>query len=318
MAQENPIALVLGAEEYLADRAITGLTREWIANDPTSTSQTISASGLEVGEITDLTAPSLFGERRCLILRDAEDLTAAVQQELATYLANPEPDLLLIIAHRSGAKGKAVVDLVKKAGASVITVTPVKKEGEKLDFVRAEFAGAGRKIAADAVKALVDAVGSDLRELAAACSQLLADTQGQVTAAMVERYHSGRIEATGFKVADAAVEGRSGEALATLRHALATGTDPVLVTSALASALRTLAKVGSAPRGAQGAALASQLGLAPWQVDKARRQLTGWDGARITTAITAIALADAAVKGADADPIHALERAVLTIAAARG
>ena len=57
--------------------------------------------------------------------------------------------------------------------------------------------------------------------------------------------------------------------------------------------------------------------MAPWQVDKARRQLSGWNGASITDAIAAIARADGQVKGGGSDPAFACEEALIAIAAAR-
>ena len=85
---------------------------------------------------------------------------------------------------------------------------------------------------------------------------------------------------TGFKVADAAVEGRYEEALRLLRHALATGADPVPVNAAFAVGLRTLAKVGGASRSARPDDVARDLGLAPFQVRKARGQLGRLDSGR--------------------------------------
>jgi len=64
-------------------------------------------------------------------------------------------------------------------------------------------------------------VGSDLRELAAACDQLAADTDGLIDEPVVARYYRGRAEATGFTVADRAVEGHLAQALEQLRWALA-------------------------------------------------------------------------------------------------
>lgn len=144
----------------------------------------------------------------------------------------------------------------------------------------------------------------------------MADTTGLITADLVARYHGGRVEATGFRVADAAVEGRAGEAVALLRHAVATGTDPVPLVAALAAKLRVLAKVGAA----RGRMLdpARDLGLAPWQVDRARRELRGWSPEGLAAAIGAVARADAEVKGAGRDAVFAVERAVLAIAQARG
>ncbi len=92
--------------------------------------------------------------------------------------------------------------------------------------MRAEFRQAGRTIEESGVRALLDALGSDLREIAAACGQLAADTDGVIDQSVVARYYRGRAEASGFTVADRAVEGRLGEALELLRWALAVGRVP--------------------------------------------------------------------------------------------
>ncbi|HUW78472.1 MAG TPA: DNA polymerase III subunit delta [Candidatus Nanopelagicaceae bacterium] len=311
------LVLALGPESLLADRATERIVAEIRANEPLASVQTLSAAEIGVGEIGDALAPSLFGERRVLVIRDLQDLSADCAGDITSYLSNPDENITLILMHKGVTKGKALLDAVKKAKPLEIACKAIKKDNEKLDFIRAEFAGHGRKIDAEAARALVDAVGGDVRELAGAASQLVSDIVGAIDSAAVERYHGGRVEATGFKVADAAIDGNIGVALATLRQALDTGTDPVLITSALASGIRTLAKVGSASRGVRSAELAGQLGLAPWQIDKARRQLAGWNAASITVAVQAAARADGAVKGGESDPIYALERAVMTIAKAR-
>jgi DNA polymerase-3 subunit delta len=175
-----------------------------------------------------------------------------------------------------------------------------------------EFRRAGRKVTQDAVRALVEAVGKDVRELAAACEQLVADTTGVIDEGLVAKYHGGKVEATGFRVADAAVAGNAGEALRLLRHAIATGVDPVPIVAVLAQQLRQLVKVGAAGRG-RSADVARDLGLAPWQVDKARRGLSGWGPEGLAHAIQAVALADFEVKGGGRDPVYSVERAILTI-----
>lgn len=80
------------------------------------------------------------------------------------------------------------------------------KPADRLAFVRAEFRTAGRSATPEACQALVDAIGSDLRELASAVSQLTADVEGTVDEAVVGRYYTGRAEASSFTVADRAVE----------------------------------------------------------------------------------------------------------------
>ena len=92
---------------------------------------------------------------------------------------------------------------------------------DRADFVRREFRRYKITVDDDTVALLLDAVGSDIRELAAACSQLVADTGGTVDAAAVRRYHSGKAEVTGFDVADKAVQGDVPGSTEALRWAMA-------------------------------------------------------------------------------------------------
>jgi DNA polymerase-3 subunit delta len=164
----------------------------------------------------------------------------------------------------------------------------------------------------------VGALGNDLREVASAVAQISTDAPaGVIDELTVDKYHQGRIETTGFDVADATLDGNLPAALIALRSALETGTDPVMITSAIASSLRSLAKVSGANRNQKSFELAGALGMAPWQIDKARRQLNRWSPGQIADAVGAIATADAEVKGAASDPIYALEKAVTKIASSQ-
>lgn len=307
--------LLLGSEAALADRALAKLQVQLREEGAEVTS--LSASDVFAGDIADALAPSLFSEKRALVLRDLQDLPDENKPEITRYLADPDPSITVIFIHKGGVKGKALLDQIKKANAQIITCDALKKESEKQEFVRHLFLDLGRKATPGAVNALIGAVGTDLRELTAACSQIASDTAGVIDEAMVDKYHQGKVEMTGFDVADAALDGDVSRALLTLRNALDSGTDPVMVTSAIASALRGLAKVSGTNRGSKSFELASVLGMAPWQIDKARRQLSSWSQAGIARAVGAIALADAQVKGAAVDPIYALERAVTEIARSR-
>lgn len=311
-----PVVLVKGTEGLLVDRAVDRLLELARAEDPAVEVTHLEAAAYEHGQLELVASPSLFGERRCVVVDGAEAMTDALLEDALVYLRAVPDDVWLVVRHNGGTRGKKLLDAIGQGGFPVVACEPVKRDAEKADFVRADFRRAGRRIDPDAVQALVEAVGADLRELGAATSQLVADTSGTVSSDVVLRYYGGRVEATGFKVADAAVAGHAGEAVALLRHAVATGTGPVPVVAALAMKLRTLAKV-AATRGRSGVS-AGELGLAPWQIDRARRDLDGWTPEGLASAITAVAAADAEVKGLGRDPVFAVERAVLRVAAARG
>lgn len=315
-----PIVLVRGKEDLLAERALDRLERLARARGEQSGPGVVlevtklEAAGYESGRLAMLASPSLFAEPRHIEITGLEALTDACQADVLAYLGDPAPDVTLVLRHSSGVRGKKLLDALAAAKVPQVACDEI-ADRDKGGFVAEEFRRARRRIEGPAVVALVDAVGSDLRELSAAAAQLASDTTGTVTVADVDRYYGGRVEATGFRVADAAVAGQAGEALALARHAMASGTDPVPLVAALALKLRSMGKV-AASRG-RGAPAAS-LGLAPWQIDRAKRDLQGWTPEGLAAAISAVAAADAEVKGEGRSPQFAVERAVLRIAEARG
>ncbi len=312
----NLFYLILGSEAALADRALNKVLAQ--LKEEKAEITTIFAGDALLGDIADALAPSLFSERRALIIRDLQDLPDEAKDELTRYMGEPDANTTVVFIHKGGVKGKALLDAIKKAKPETIACDVLKKEAEKEGFVRDLFLDLGRKASPAAVKALVGALGGDLRELQQAASQIALDAPaGVIDEEMVDKFHQGRVETTGFDVADATLEGNLPVALVCLRSALETGTDPVMVTSAIASSIRSLAKVSGAANGAKSFELAGQLGMAPWQIDKARRQLQGWTPRGLSRAVQAIALADAQVKGASSDPIYALEKALAQISSAR-
>ena len=312
----NDFYLILGSEAALADRALTKISAQ--LKEEKAEVTTISAADAIVGDISDALAPSLFSERRALIIKDLQDLPEESRDEITRYLPEPDATTTVIFIHKGGVKGKALLDASKKVKPELIACEPLKKDAEKELFVKELFLDSGRKASPGAVAALVGALGGDMRELQQAVSQIALDAPaGVIDEKYIDEFHQGRVETTGFDVADATIDGNLPTALISLRSAIETGTDPVMVTSAIASALRSLAKVSGSATGAKSFELAGQLGMAPWQIDKARRQLQGWTPRALSKAVQAIALADAQVKGAATDPIYALEKALATITAAR-
>jgi DNA polymerase III subunit delta len=304
------VVLVSGTEDFLADRAIRLLRDILRAEDPSLEVNDLDASGYAPGELITLASPSLFAEPRMIRATAVEKCSDDFLSETLRYLEAPADDTYLVLRHAGGMRGKKLLDAVRGGlgGGIEIICTELKKDSEKLDFAAAEFSSAGRRATPGALRAIVSAFSGDLAELAGACQQLLSDVDDDVTERTVEKYYSGRVETSAFRVADVAIAGRHGEALILLRHALASGADPVPLVAAFASKLRTMAKV-SGERGS-GAQLAQKFGLAPWQVDRARRDLQGWSDAGLGAAIQLLAETDAQVKGAGRDPVFALERMI--------
>ena len=312
-----PVVLVSGPEGFLADRSLRALRDSLRAEDPSLEVSDISAADYAPGELLTLASPSLFGEPRLIRVDGVEKCNEAFLADMLAYLEAPADGTVVTLRHAGGVRGKKLLDAIRAGigGGVEVVCAELKKDAEKYDFAQGEFAAAKRKITAGALRAITSAFADDLAELGAACQQLISDSADQITEATVDKYYGGRVETNAFQVADAAIAGRYGEALVTMRHALASGADPVPMVAAFASKVRTMAKLSGA-RGGSGQ-LAKQFGLAPWQVDRARRDLQGWTEEGLGRCIEVLAETDANVKGGGRDPVFALERMV-RIVSARG
>ncbi|MEJ0014295.1 MAG: hypothetical protein WDN07_01550 [Actinomycetota bacterium] len=80
-------------------------------------SHTLSAESLELGQITDALAPSLFGDARLIVIKEIQDLAADLAEEIASYLEDPDTGVHLILWHKGGVKGKALLEKIKKVKA---------------------------------------------------------------------------------------------------------------------------------------------------------------------------------------------------------
>lgn len=313
-----PLALITGPEDILAERGVESVVEAVRGLEPEAEVVKLYASTYQPGELLVHASPSLFGGWTVIVAHDVDEADDALVEDLLSYVEQPADEVTLVVRHKSGNRGKKLLDLLRKQGARVVEAKAVKTEKDKTEFVKGEFRASRRRITEEAVGALVLAVGKDLRELAGACAQLVRDVEGMVEVDDVHTYYGERVETTGFKVAEAALAGNQPEAMRLLRHAMLGGLDPVPIVAVLAMQLRQVGRVAAAGRGSAGQ-LAKDLGMAPWQVDQARRVAQGWDGPRLGAAIEAVAQADVDVKGGIRtehtvrSPEYAVERAVLEV-----
>lgn len=306
-ASAAPIVFISGPEDYFASRALRSIREKLRAQDASLEIHEIDAADCTAGTLLNLTSPSLFAEPRLVIIRGVEKCSDELIEDGISYLTDPTSDTTVVLRHNgSSVRGKKLVEAIRSCEfAAEIACADIKKDSDRQAFVQGEFAHESRKITPGAVRALLDAFADDTSELAAACSQLLLDSADSITEEIVDRYYGGRVETNAFKVADAALAGRSGEAMALLRHALSTGADPVPLVAAISMKIRQMAKIFG-----NRSASAQSLGMAPWQLDRARKDLTGWSDDGLARAISAMAAADAAAKGTERDPIYSLEKLV--------
>jgi DNA polymerase-3 subunit delta len=308
--------VVAGEEELLRARAVSAVRAAVRERHPDSEEHELAAAGLPIGDLGDVLAPSLFGGHRLVVVTGVQESAAALADYLVAYTKDPDPELTLVVVHNGGKRNEALVKAFKAAGAAVDDCPKISSAGERVAFVRNEVRHAGGKITPDAVTALLDAVGNDLRNLSAAAGQLVSDFGGIIDADAVARFHRGQAEVTGFTVAERVLIGDSAGSIEMLRWALDRGVAHVLIADALADGVRTAARVASLNTSNIGE-LARQLKLPPWKVKKAQSQARGWTIDALQQAIGVAAELNADVKGVAANADYALERAVRRIVAIR-
>ena len=314
----SQLHLVLGEEDLFVERAIAGVLRSARQQAGTVDIPIDRLRAGEVGtsELAELLSPSLFADERVVVLEAAAEAGKDAVALIAATAADLPEGTMLVVVHSGGGRAKALADQLKKLGAEVHPCAKITKASERADFVRREFRDLKIKVSDDTVTAVLDALGSDIRELASACSQLVADTGGEVNAAAVRRYHSGKAEVKGFDIADKAVVGDVSGAAEALRWAMMGGEAHVVLADALAEAIHAIARIG--PLSGDPYRLAGEVGMPPWRVQKVQKQSRRWSRESVAEAIRVVAALNADVKGAAADADYALEAAVRRVAELAG
>jgi DNA polymerase-3 subunit delta len=316
----SQLHLVLGDEELLVERSVGDVLRS--AREAAGTVDVpvdrLRAGEVSTSELAELLSPSLFADERVVVLESAAEAGKDAVALIAAAAADLPPGTMLVVVHSGGGRAKALADQLKKLGAEVHPCAKITKPTERAEFVRREFRELRVKVSDDAVTAVLDAVGSDLRELAAACSQLVADTGGHVDPAAVRRYHSGKAEVKGYEIAEKAVTGDVAGAAEALRWAMMSGEPQVVLADALAEAVHAIARIG--PLSGDPYKLAGELGMPPWRVQKAQKQSRRWSRDSVAEAMRLVAALNGDVKGVAANADYALETAVRRVAelAAKG
>ena len=310
-ASPAPIIFVSGPENYTADVAIRSVRDQLRKKHPILEVHDIDAASYQAGELLGLASPSLFAEPRLIVLRSVERCTDALITDGLEYFANPADDTYVIFRHNgSSVRGKKLTDALKASDSVIEILNPeIKYDNQRTQFVQTEFALAKRPISPGAVRDLVNAFSENLGELASACEQIQLDEDPTITEETVDRYYGGCIEANGLKVADLAFTGTPAQAIAVLRHSLASGVQAPPLLGAIASKIRAIAKLHS-----NRSASAQALGMNPYAADQIRKLVPAWNESGIANVLLQLAATDHATKGGERDPEYALERLITLIA----
>lgn len=293
-----PVHLLWGQDEFLLREAALEILGELHPRE-------IDAADWEGGETADLMTPSLFGERRALLVSNAKSLPDEGVAELKRYLDAPDPDAPLIVTATVGERAKVPAALAKLFDG-VGSIVEVKVQRKDLPGWLAQRARAKElSLAPEGAAALVDTLGEDPAALEQALEQLASAFPGErITAELVGRQFRGLGEQHIWDLCDRAFARDLPGAMRSLRTLMEARGEGLMILGGLASRLRDLIRVRSLPDRMPPGELAKQAGLRfEWQARRYRDLAKRYTLEELAEVHERIAWADRALKSGATDDV---------------
>ena len=284
-----------------------------------ATEQLHAAEASAEDAVAACNALGLFGgEARLVVVDGVETWKTADVKGLETYLAAPAPSTVLALVGNGVKRDSALAKAVAENG-QVLAYDVTKKQLP--EWVAEQFARVGASADREACRALVEAVGEDVGDLASEIQKLATWANGeQITRANVEELAVGRAETPIFAVTDAwgrrDVAGtlRATESLLDRSHRPRSGELIRLVASLVGHIGRVRKASRLADEGVRSSEIASRLKMHPFVAEKATKQAANFSPDELARAIVRLAELDAGAKGGSRLPPEVqLERTLVEI-----
>jgi DNA polymerase-3 subunit delta len=258
----------------------------------------VDAREWQSGELSDLATPSLWGERRALLVTGCQGLPEAGLRELRAYVEAPSPDAVCALTQVSRGKGPPPLAKSVQAGGGLVRQVAVKRQ-DLPRWVLERAQARGVQLSPPGAAALVGTLGEDPGTLDQAVEQLAGAFGGRAVGPdEVHAQFQGLGEQQVWDLCDQAFSGRLPDALVTLRILLDARQDPLLILGGIASRLRDLLKVRSLPERMPPAEGARAAGLRfDWQYRRYREQATRSTPEALVALHEQVVRADRALKG---------------------
>jgi DNA polymerase-3 subunit delta len=294
-----PVYLLWGEDAFLLREAAFELLGELRPVE-------VDSAEWQGGETADLVTPSLFGERRALLVSNARALPEQGVSELGRYLEAPDPDAPMILLAVVGERAKAPAALAKLV-KDVGTVTEVKIQRKELPaWILRRAKAKELDLAPDGAAALVETLGEEPGALEQALDQLASAFGGQrVTREAVTRQFRGLGETHVWDLCDKAFARDLPGAMRSLRTLLESGEAGLLILGSITARLRDVVRIKALPERVSQADAARAAGLRfDWQVRRYRDQAKRFSPQELAEIHEVIAWADRALKsGATEDVV---------------
>lgn len=295
--------VVVGDDPHLTEVAVDKLLK---GLSETSVNQFGPADELDQ-ILQAISTPSMFDDRRTVVVREVEKLTADSQRKLIACLEDPPPDSTLVLV---GSKMPAQMVAAARRSGHVIEVEKGKRR-DLFPWVKQQATAKGLHISGDAMNALLDVVGEQRLALSQALEELsLAKPPGsRITPADISGQFRGRADVKLFGFIDAVAQKQGAAALEALNYLVAQGEAPTMLFWNLTRHFRQmLVAAESSPK-----EVAKILGIPDWRAEKLVRQSRGFGLEALVEAYQMLAQADLKMKSSEEPEGLTLERTVVAL-----
>lgn len=314
------LMLLYGQEGYLVEKAVQQVKSAVLSGGADDFNFNQFAAKDVVAEDVLSTAQTLpvFADRRLVLIKDAHQLPATVQEDLLSYLQNPVPETCLLLCGEKIDSRRKFFQVFKKRGA-VVEFKPL-YENQLPSFVREQLSADGFDMTGDAVALFCSRVGTNLQEVRAELGKLqtymgekrlidVGDVQAIVSNARSENV---------FEIGNAVALGESGRAFALIKKLFDEGEAPLKLLSLLVRHYRQLWKLRELQvKGTSSKEMARLVGLPPFFIDGMVRQAKQFSRNDFQRAFELFLEADLAMKSSGSDPASLLEELLLKLACKR-
>jgi len=311
----KPVYLIFGSEQLLLDRAVRRLKERFAkVADLDFNLETFDGDSASADDVTNAANTMPFmSDRRLVIVRGVDKMSAADQGVLADYAKDPAPYTALVLVATKVNRGSRLYKAVDALGGA--SEYPAPKRGEYPAEVTKLFAEHGKRASADAARALVEAVGRDLRRLDSEVDKVVAYVGDRATVDVKDiRAVASVGDVSVFEFLDALGSRDAGMALRLLGRLLGAGES---VHGILAMGVRHIRSLLGAralmDRRTRVEEMAPALGMAPWQVRNVVGQAGNFTQTELSCALRAAAATEAELKSGAMDGAIVLERWVIGV-----
>jgi DNA polymerase III subunit delta len=298
----KPVYLIHGPEELLLDQAVERLKQRLSALADLDFNLDVFDGDSAQPEDVVAAANTLpfMSERRLVILRKADRMTADGLGVLADYAADPNPETTLVLVASKIARNLRVFKAVDALGGVAEYKAPPKRDYART--VVTMFAEKGKTVGLDAAEVLVRAVGYDLRRLSVEIEKVISFTGDEITLSRdeIEQVMSTTAPTSVFDFLDALGSRDCRDAMRVLTALLDEGESvhgvhamSVRHVRNLLSARALLERDGE---GSATALISREVGVREWQARNLVTQARRFDSAELVEALLSAAASEAKMK----------------------